>query len=578
MAEQKRGPGRPRKSESEKKKTTKKTSTTKKTTTTKKTKAQKERDFKKQALALIKVSKKTKAIARFKDFAITGKHMKTKMLILTSVLVFLLLSTVPALFIVFNNKIISGIEIEGISVEDLTYEEAESKIAKHIKDKLSEEITLKHGDYERKITANELGYDFHIKEAATDAFNVGRNSGYFSDNWKIIGARLFKKNIPLEYTYDENAFSSLVTNAEELFTDKKIEPSYTIDGNILHIDEGQDGYIIDKNALTDEISSFILSAEATVGPKIIEIPVRFMHKQQVDVADIYYKVKRDPKDAYFTTDPYAVYPEENGIDFSIPLEEALNLRDIPITYIPPSYTVKDFGAEAFPNLLASYTTTYNEGNWGRSENIRLSSSACNGTIVLPGEEFSFNQVVGQRTPGRGYQVAAVYVGDRVTTDYGGGICQVSSTIYNAALRANLEIVERTNHTFVPDYVPNGLDATVSWGGPEFIFRNSRSYPIRVECDGYGGAITCNIYGLESADEIYQVEIYAETTSWISPSTIYEDDPSLPAGTEVVSGYGESGARAVSYRVLYKDGVEVSSEFLASDSYLPHNRTVRRGTG
>ena len=136
----------------------------------------------------------------------------------------------------------------------------------------------------------------------------------------------------------------------------------------------------------------------------------------------------------------------------------------------------------FNDVLGEFKTEYNSGNTNRSTNIKLAASKINGCIINPGEVFSYNETVGERTIEEGYKDALVYVGGEVANGVGGGICQVSTTLYNACLFANLEIVERTNHSFTPHYVAAGRDATVSWGGPDFKFRNNRNYPVMIVVD------------------------------------------------------------------------------------------------
>ena len=178
---------------------------------------------------------------------------------------------------------------------------------------------------------------------------------------------------------------------------------------------------------------------------------------------------------------------------------------IPLKITVANKTISDLGEEAFPDLLATYSTTFSTSNTNRSTNIRLAVNKINGVVVMPDKQFSYNAVLGQRTASAGYKSAAVYVSGRVENGIGGGICQVSSTLYNTALRANLEIIKRSNHMFATGYVPLSTDATVSWGGPEFIFKNSRKYPIKIVSKVNGGKITADIYGCKEETEYEELE-------------------------------------------------------------------------
>ena len=368
---------------------------------------------------------------------------------------------------------------------------------------------------------------------------------------------------------------------ETNFSDRLIEPSYYIEGNNLIITKGVDGVVIDVAKLKNEIMYAINNLDYDAYS--IDIPVISKVASKLDINKIHNEVYRAPKDAYYTTDPYAVYPHVDGIDFAISIEDAINSYSqntdnctIPLKVLSPNITTNQIGTEAFPNLLGSFKTSFSTSNTNRSTNIRLASQKINGTVVMPGETFSYNQTVGQRTSAAGFKEAAVYSGGEVTTGIGGGICQVSSTLYNSVLLANLEIVDRSNHGFNPGYVPAGRDATVSWGGPDFKFKNTRNYPVRVVSNVSGGTITIEIYGLKDPNE-YDVEIQSYITSYIQYKTIEKKDASLPVGTAKVLQSGSNGCRSVCYRILKQNGNVISKTLLSSDTYSPHNKIVAVGT-
>ena len=179
---------------------------------------------------------------------------------------------------------------------------------------------------------------------------------------------------------------------------------------------------------------------------------------------------------------------------------------------------KDFGKEAFPNLLASYSTEY-VNNPDRTTNLRLAAKKINGTVVLPGEIFSYNKVVGKRTTAAGYKNAAIYQDGGVTDGLGGGICQISTTLYNAAIEAGMLIEERRNHMFVPSYADAGKDATVVWGSTDFKFENRRAYPIKIEATVNNGIAEFKIHGMQEEVE-YEVRILPVKTKSIPYTTFF----------------------------------------------------------
>lgn len=194
---------------------------------------------------------------------------------------------------------------------------------------------------------------------------------------------------------------------------------------------------------------------------------------------------------------------------------------------------------------------------------------------MPGQSFSYNGTVGQRTLRAGFKEAGAYVNGEVTTAVGGGICQVSSTLYNAVLRANLEVTNRTNHMFQVGYVPIGTDATVSWGAPDFQFKNNRNYPIKIVATTAGKNVYIKIFGLKE-DNDYDVEILSYRTGTIPFNTTYTSDPSLGEGQTKVVQNGSNGATSVTYKILKRNGQEVSRELVSRDRYQPHNQVIAKG--
>ena len=286
---------------------------------------------------------------------------------------------------------------------------------------------------------------------------------------------------------------------------------------------------------------------------IIELPVREADPEPINLEKIRKEIYKEPKDAYIEENPFKVYTHVNGVDFNITMEEAEKIiqadkqeYEIPLKITIPEKTIADLGEKAFPDQLSTYTTRYNSGNYNRSNNLELAAKAINGTVLMPGETFSYNQTVGERTISAGYKAAAAYAGGKVIQDVGGGICQISSTLYNAVLLANLEITDRSNHCFETSYVPAGRDATVNWGTVDFQFKNNRKYPIKIETTAGGGIATAKIHGLKEENE-YEVVIQSKVTSYISRTTRYKNDSTMDEGKEVIEDNGFDGCNSETYK-------------------------------
>lgn len=227
--------------------------------------------------------------------------------------------------------------------------------------------------------------------------------------------------------------------------------------------------------------------------------------------------------------------------------------------------------------IGTYTTK-TTSNQKRNTNIRLACEALNGIIVQPGQEISFNEIVGERTQAKGYQGAAAYNNGEVVQEIGGGVCQVSTTLYNAVLRAGLKISVRRSHTFEPSYVTPGQDATVSWGGPEFKFVNNSDTAIGIRARYADQTCTVSVYGIPILEEgiTYSLES-AKVADLDPPAPVYEEDQTLEPGQEVQKSAGTRGSRWETRLVIKKGDEVVSRDVDHTTTYKGHAPVIRRNT-
>lgn len=521
-----------------------------------------------------------------KNDQLIKKHSHKKLVVFIVIFAILALfilafSTVFALININNDKIINGIQIQGIDVSNLTSDEAKEKVSTIMNNFLDHEITIKHDDFTAVLIPKQFGVSFDVDKAITDAYSIGRSGNIFENNFEILNSLLKNNSILIDVNYDEAIFSSNINEINGLLPDKVVNSDYYVDGTTLHITRGKDGVAVDEEKFKKDVLSNLEMLNLKTSD--IDIPVVNKKATQIDIDAIYKEVHKAPVDAYYTTNPYVVYPSSTGLDFDISLDEAKQILseekdeyEIPLKVLYPSVSTNDIGSEAFPDMLSKFSTSFTSSNSNRSTNIRLAAQKINGTVLMPGETFSYNQVVGKRTAAAGFKPAPAYFGGEVVQEYGGGICQVSSTLYNAVLYANLEITERTNHGFKPSYVTPGLDATVSWGGPDFKFTNNRDYPVRISCDTSGKILKIYIYGLKR-DTDYKVVLESKYVSTVYAKTTYKTDPSLASGETKVIQSGSNGCRTVAYKYLYdSNGTLVSTECLSRDTYNPHNKVIAVG--
>ena len=227
--------------------------------------------------------------------------------------------------------------------------------------------------------------------------------------------------------------------------------------------------------------------------------------------------------------------------------------------------------------IGSFTTN-TTSNKNRNTNVRLAAEAINGTVIKPGHEFSFNGTVGQRTEAKGYKGAAAYNNGEVVQEIGGGVCQVSTTLYNAVFKAGLKISYRRSHTFEPNYVTPGRDATVSYEQPDFKFINTSSTAIGLRSSYADQKMTVSVYGIPILEDGITWDLESKKVEDLGvPEPEYVEDQTLDPGVEKTTSKGSSGSRWETYKVVYKDGKEISRELDHKTTYKGHKPVVHRNT-
>ena len=513
-----------------------------------------------------------------------GKKSKRKYAVIAVSLVIILLvalfiSTIFALVNINNENIISGVSISGIDVSGLSQEEAKGKLEAVYNEKKENDIDLEHNEFETTLSPELMEVNYKIDEAVESAVSIGKSKNIFKNNYDILGTLIEKRNIPVEMTINEEATRQTIEDMNASLPDVLIDSSYSIEDDELIITKGKAGVKIDTDNLLNQVKQKL--NDLNDNENFIEIPVVNKEPEAIDIDKIHSEVYKEPQNAYYTKDPFTVYPEVEGVDFDVEAAKELLKEDkdeyvIKLTITEPEITLDEIGTEAFPDQLSTFTTRYDVSDVDRSTNLRLASEKINGTVLKPGETFSYNKTVGARTIAAGYKNAKVYESGKVVDGIGGGICQVSSTLYNAALLANLEIVERRNHQFVTSYVGAGRDATVVYGQTDFKFKNTRKYPIRIVVTTNAGILKISIFGIKEENE-YTFKFNTKTVSSIPYKTQYIEDSSLPAGTEKVEQKGANGLITETYITKMLDGKVVSTELLSKDTYSAMTRIIRRGT-
>lgn len=511
---------------------------------------------------------------------------KKKALIISSIILGVLLivglfSIIFAILNMGNDKILGKVTVNGIDISSTSKEEAVEKLKELTENTINSDLTFAYEEFQTTISPKQLEVSYNVEEAVNQAYSIGRQGNIFQNNFEILKARFLGVNINMNPSYNEETLETQLEDINSKIPNAVQESSYYIEGEELIITPGKSGLTIKKEEMKNQILDRLY--HLTVVTENIQIPTEQKQPDVIDLEKIYNEIHKEPQNAYYTTNPYKLYPHVDGVDFAISMEEAKALLQeekeeyvIPLKITHPEITTDKLGDGAFPDQLSTFSTKYDASNKARSKNLELAASKINGTVVMPGETFSYNQVVGERTIAAGYQEAKIYENGKVVDGLGGGICQISSTLYNSVLYANLEIVSRRNHQFLTSYVDAGRDATVVYGSTDFKFKNTRNYPIKLVCSVKSGIAKIDVYGVKEETE-YKVEIRTTVTSTIPYTTSYTEDASMEAGKEIVKQSGMNGCKSETYKVLILNGQVVSKTLLSKDTYNPMQRVVVRGT-
>ena len=359
------------------------------------------------------------------DFVPVKESPEKKEVSIWTLLIAVVVSILILCFLIFtvyntlNSNIVSGVSIKGLDVSNMSKSDAKYQLDNYLQNSLPEEIKLKHNDFETTISLSQINVSFDTKAAVNNAYNVGRQGNIFQNNLYILSTMFGKTNIDVNLELDKEQLSKNLEDISTQLPDKVVESSYYIDGNNLIVTTGKEGNVIDIDATINAIKTAI--SDFSCKDSAIEIIVTSKQPEPIDVEKIHNEIYKDPVDAYYTQNPFSVYPSENGVDFNVSIEEAKAIigdqtaeeYTIPLKILYPNVTTNMIGTEAFPDLLSSYSTKYAVSNRNRTTNLILAANKINGTVLMPGETFSYNKVVGERTIAAGYKEAPIYVSGEV---------------------------------------------------------------------------------------------------------------------------------------------------------------------
>jgi len=465
------------------------------------------------------------------------------------ILLMVIIFTIFVTFVLNYDRVYGGVYIKGESFENLTMEEVKEKLENNVFTKSKDEkIVLKSEDKTLEFSLSEIDLDYDEETITKEIYNVGRNGNFLARITHLVDLQMDKEDYSyIEYEYNEKLLDKKI---DEFYKTTFVEPEqYSTlideDAKMVTINSGKVGFTLDKEKLKEEIVKNVIYGQGNE----IEITKEELSQDSIDIDKAYKEITKKSKDATIALSgnkDFNYVSEESGIEVDkdelAKIIEGINLKNgevgkLPITLVDANLNMDELKGKLFKDTLSTYKTIFNSGNYSRSTNIRLASAAINNAIIMPGEEFSYNGIVGQRTVAKGYQEAPVYANGEVTTGIGGGICQVSTTIHNAVIRqADMELVTRRNYMFPVDYVPYGYDATVSYGSQDYVFKNASNYPIRVIVSVNGGNLTASIVGTKENNKKVVLSTSGSGLTFNTYRTVKNGDEVISNGLYYTSSY------------------------------------------
>ena len=479
--------------------------------------------------------------------------------------------------------------INGIAVGGMTVEQASQALAAELPEQV---MTLHCGGNPVKsgwpsdslppVTLGELGYtEERCGAIAQRLFDQQKSCGFFSQGSRFLSALFSSTGETVsDEDMDASVFQEQVTRlARELALEPQ-DTTYSIGENSISITKAVNGRSVKEDALAEALIHAIRTY-GTQGELIAYISFAHFNPWNLTAQAIHDEVAAEMKNAGYDPETKSITPERLGAEFDVDAaQKALDAAapgetvEIPATIEYPRVTAEQLKGVLFRDVLGEARTKVG-GTAARISNVKLSASSINGYVMNTGDVFSYNGVVGQRTAANGYRPAPAYVKGETVDEIGGGICQTSSTLYLACLRGNLEITERHAHRYIPAYIAAGMDATVSWGGPDYKFTNDTDYPIKIVTSYEGGYLTVKVLGTNATG--ITAKMTNEKLSTTDFQVVYEDDPTLAPGTEKVKTTPYTGSKWKTYRNLYDaNGKLISSTYEDTSDYKARNKVILKG--
>lgn len=414
-----------------------------------------------------------------------------------------------------RDTIFEGVTVNGIDLSSLTEEEALKKLKNEAGIPSGAAVSVTVGDKGWELLFDDVDAEYDFISAVEKAYAVGREGSVKERYKQAKSAEENGLDITAEYSYD-------AAKAEKFVSELKKEADVEKQDSVISREDG-------RFKITDEVTGITIDEALTLD----------------EICRVLDTGKPGRIEAVYAQDLPAVTKEDN---------------------------------EKSTSLIGTYYTTFSSGYTNRNINLKVGCDYINGTVIQPGEEFSMSKGLKDQTYANGYRNAAVYVNGKVEEGMGGGVCQISTTVYNAVIRAELKVTERKNHSLPVSYVPLGMDAAIADGWKDFKFVNDTDYPVYLEAYIDGNKLISNIYGYEIHDAGRQVEFETVYINSIpKPAEKVTEDPELPEGTREVTYNGSVGHVVQTYKKVFENGKLISRDFFNESRYRSVADEVTIGT-
>ena len=452
-----------------------------------------------------------------------NRHLSTYCIVLILSFFVLVIGSTPKAFASGNNsendRIIKGVFIDEVDVGGMTAEEAKEAVRNFVEELKNRKISIQADDKAVSITLGELGYSYKLNDVIEQALNLGKTGNLIKRYKDMKDIAYEGVRFPLEFELNENSVREFVSSRADVFNVEPVNASVSRKNG--------------KMIYTDHVPGKKVDVEATVSNIINAVSNSW---------------------------------DRNDVTVSVHLEDVI-----------PTYT-RDV-VEKCNTILGTFTTEYADSSESRAANLANGARLINNTVVYPGEVFSAYEHLAPFTKSNGYHVAGAYSNGKVIDSVGGGACQVTTTLYNAVLYAELEVVQRHEHSMTISYVDLSRDAAIAGTYKDFKFKNNTDVPILIEAYTRGRKITFNIWGHETRDtQNRKIEFVTRVLSKTEPpADVIEEDPTKPVTYKKVTQAAHTGYKAELYKIVYENGVEVSRTLVNRSTYVPAPRYITVGT-